>query len=134
MAGPLITDTFTFIGTRDVDGSGNLDTSSGVMLTGFPFRLGKVDVSGFDYWTTLGGFKKGDAGSPTTTQINDSWQNAGKLFTILYEVNAEAGLIGTDATINTVDDAISPAGLPFGPRFRLLFNGGYQFAESFGIL
>jgi len=53
---------------------------------GFPFCLNKIDVSDrgdgepFDYWVTLGGFKKTDGGSPSQAQIDLSLRNAMKLF------------------------------------------------------
>jgi hypothetical protein len=53
---------------------------------GFPFCLNKIDVSDrgdgepFDYWVTLGGFKKTDEGSPSQAQIDLSLRNAMKLF------------------------------------------------------
>lgn len=53
---------------------------------GFPVCLDKVDVSDrgdgqpYDYWITLGGFKKGDAGPPTDQQIYESRRNAMMLF------------------------------------------------------
>ena len=47
---------------------------------GFPFCPAKVDVSAYDYWSTLGGFKKTDGGTPTNQQIADSLGNAMKLF------------------------------------------------------
>jgi len=43
---------------------------------GFPDCSVKIDVSSFDYWVTLGGFKQSDGGSPTENQINDSLINA----------------------------------------------------------
>tara|TARA_R110000772_G_scaffold265896_1_gene387733 strand:+ start:107 stop:796 length:690 start_codon:yes stop_codon:yes gene_type:complete len=45
---------------------------------GFPECLKKCDVSDYDIWVTLGGFKNTD-GSPTQTQINSSLINAMKL-------------------------------------------------------
>jgi len=47
---------------------------------GFPLCLGKVNVSTYDYWVTLGGYKKTDGGTPTDQQIADSLENAMQLF------------------------------------------------------
>lgn len=47
---------------------------------GFPFCLDKIDVSEYDYWVTLGGFKKTDSGSPSQAQIDLSLRNAMKLW------------------------------------------------------
>lgn len=74
-------DPFTFYGTIDTSKPSN--NAGG---EAFPFCVEEVDVSGFDYWTTLGGFKKGDGGSPTTKQIGDSWINACKLYWSSYSV------------------------------------------------
>lgn len=54
---------------------------------GFPSCLDKIDVSPYDYWITLGGFKESDGGSPTTTQINNSLVNAMKLVWSCYSVS-----------------------------------------------
>lgn len=54
---------------------------------GFPFCVDKVDVSGFNYWMTLGGFKKTDGGSPTKKQIELSLFNACRLYWTTYKVN-----------------------------------------------
>ena len=47
---------------------------------GFSFCPNKVDVSGYDYWVTLGGYKKTDTGDPTQAQVNLSLKNAMQLF------------------------------------------------------
>lgn len=50
-------------------------------FNGFPFCLSKVDVSGYDHWTTLGGYNKVDAGSGLDpTGIAGSLDKAAKLF------------------------------------------------------
>ena len=56
----------------------------------FPYCPEKVDVSGYDYWTTLGGFKKGDSGTPSDTQIEDSLRNAMSLFWNLYQITGSS--------------------------------------------
>ena len=47
---------------------------------GFSFCPNKVDVSGYDYWVTLGGYKKTDTGDPTQAQVDLSLKNAMQLF------------------------------------------------------
>ena len=68
---------------------------------GFPFCPAKGDVSGFDYWVTLGGFKKTDGGSPSQAQIDLSLSNAMKLW---WNLN---GIIFDDlSSIDPVDETI----------------------------
>ena len=60
---------------------------------GFPFCLDKLDVSEYDYWTTLGGYKKTDESDEVTqAQINLSLKNAMKVFWNFYgyTINAES--------------------------------------------
>jgi len=52
----------------------------------FPFCPGKVDVSGFDYWTTLGGTQKGN--TPTDQEIALSLINATKLYWLFFRISA----------------------------------------------
>jgi hypothetical protein len=66
---------------------------------GFPSCLDKLDVSPYDYWITLGGFKESDGGSPTTTQINNSLINAMKLvwncYSFSWTATSDAGEIAS---------------------------------------
>ena len=66
---------------------------------GFPSCLDKLDVSPYDYWITLGGFKESDGGSPTTTQINNSLINAMKLvwncYSFSWTATSNAGEIAS---------------------------------------
>ena len=64
---------------------------------GFPFCLDKIDVSEYDYWVTLGGFKKTDSGSPTQLQINNSFTNAMKLF---WNINKLEGSVTDEESSN----------------------------------
>ena len=57
---------------------------------GFPFCFEKVDVSGYDHWTTFGGFNKNSVGNPTDAQIYDSRAAAMKLYWNLYRVELTA--------------------------------------------
>jgi hypothetical protein len=65
----------------------------------FPSCLDKIDVSPYDYWITLGGFKESDGGSPTTTQINNSLVNAMKLvwncYSFSWTATSDAGEIAS---------------------------------------
>lgn len=47
---------------------------------GFPFCLTKVDVSGYDYWTTLSGWSKVSTPADDTASIADSMKNAMALY------------------------------------------------------
>lgn len=49
----------------------------------------KVDVSGFDFWTTASGFNKDSGGTPTQSQIDQSLQLVGKLFWSLHKVDVD---------------------------------------------
>ena len=68
---------FTFFGST------SFTDPDAVMFTGFPFLLDKVDVSTYDFWTTLSGWSKVD--EPVSVElkaqsINDSREKASKLF------------------------------------------------------
>lgn len=74
---------------------------------GFPFCPTKVDVSNFDYWITLGGFKKTDGGSPTQAQIDLSLSNAAKIYWNIYGVTGEATSSLASVTFVNMDEAES---------------------------
>ena len=65
---------FTFLGTRD--------GASDIMFYGFPFVPEDIDVSGFDFYQTLGGTQKG--ATPTDAEIELSHDNAVKLYWNIY--------------------------------------------------
>lgn len=72
---------------------------------GFPECLKKCDVSEYDLWVTLGGFKQSDGGSPTKTQINSSLINAMKLLWNSYSFSYTAtGDSGATASFANDDD------------------------------
>ena len=97
---------------------------------GFPFCLNTIDVldrgdgNAYDYWVTLGGFKKTDSGLPTQTQINLSLQNAMKLFWNGYKINGTASL---DSSYNTasVTDSRNPNTTQLEPFERISLNSGF---------
>jgi len=98
---------------------------------GFPFCLPKVDVSDrgdgdpYDYWITLGGFKKGDAGSPTAQQISDSLRAATKLF---WNYNGHTAEFNSTVTVSIDIEqgefAFGTEDSPFAPRDRVCVGTG----------
>jgi len=101
---------------------------------GFPACLPRLDVDTADYWTTLGGFNKNSAGSPTEFQIAKSKENAMKLFWNLYGFTGEATITSSlifdpsrtrDVTDLSVEDntSISPSGFE-EPYNRVCLKGG----------
>jgi len=108
---------------------------------GFPFCLPKVDVSDrgdgdpYDYWITLGGFKKGDAGSPTAQQISDSLANAMKLFWNYNGHTVDFAIEGGSTTTITADieqgDFTSGSmTAPFEPKDRVCEEDGWNFRKG----
>lgn len=71
---------------------------------GFPFCLERVDVEDFEYWITLGGFKKTDGGSPSQAQINLSLANAMKIFWNGYAINGTASTTETSVNSANIED------------------------------
>ena len=63
---------------------------------GFPSCLGKVDVSVYDHWVTLGGTEKGN--TATESEKSLSLVNAMKLYWNLY--SATASFTATWSTVN----------------------------------
>ena len=96
---------------------------------GFPFCLSKVDVSGFDYWTTLSGVRKS---SPSTSDalIWESLENATKLYWDYngHGVDFEFTEVNIDIEQGDFDSGSAPA--PFGPRDRICRIGGWAFSRS----
>lgn len=85
---------------------------------GFPVRARSFNVEGYSEWMTLGGFKKGDSGSPTAQQIADSRANAMKIFWNLYDVTGSlTSQTGSGVTLNL-------ARMTDGTFYPTPFNGG----------
>ena len=63
---------------------------------GFPFCPVKRNVSVYDYWVTLGGYKKTDTGGPTQAQVDLSLKNAMQLF---WNLDGWTGLLYFGAVI-----------------------------------
>jgi hypothetical protein len=84
---------------------------------GFTTCLNKVDVSGYDYWTTLSGVNEG---APTTsdTLIADSLRKAMKLF---WNFNGCSGL----------NEGIGPASIPFSYTLIIDMDDGDYDSVSF---
>ena len=96
--------------------------------------LTEVDVSGYDYWVTLGNFKKTDGGSPTQSQIDLSLENARKLFWDIYgltgSVTDTSGVDTVTITNATVDDNTTsnlPTDNPYG---KVCNSSTYQNVEK----
>lgn len=81
-------------------------TNAFTVIGAFPFCAPEVDVSIYDYWITLGGFKKGDSGSPSAAQLDDSEIKAMWLYRRLYALNTSYDDNGTAETLetNSIDD------------------------------
>ncbi len=71
---------------------------------GFPYCLSKVDVSGSDYWTTLGGTQKG--GTATESQKNLSIVNAMKIVWNFESIDftLSSNTSGGSKSISSLDD------------------------------
>jgi hypothetical protein len=77
---------------------------------GFPFCGSKQDVSSFDKWQTLGGYKDTDTDDVTPSQINQSLVNAVKIYWNLYGLSLFARSLDDN---NSVDiEAGSPSSSP----------------------
>jgi hypothetical protein len=76
-------------------------SNNGFGGTGLPLDIEKVDVSGFDFWTTLGGFVKGSTGKPTVAQ--QGLKQACNLYWNLNSINADCEVTGS----NTIDTAFA---------------------------
>lgn len=64
---------------------------------GFPYCLIKSDISSFDHWVTLGGYKKTDAGGVTQEQIHNSFVTAMNLYWNTYALHLDVGMSGADS-------------------------------------
>lgn len=89
-----------------------------------------VNVDDFDYWVTLGGFKKTDGGSPTAKQISDSRKNAMKLFWLLHGVKGTAVDNWDDSTLTDLDLDMSPPAT--SNSSGIFFNKRKNDANAFG--
>lgn len=72
---------------------------------GFTSCLQKVDVSGYDRWTTLGGVSK-ESPTPTNAKIAKSLDNAMKLYWNLYSLKGTCSVSGTDADGSTISSSV----------------------------
>jgi hypothetical protein len=73
-------------------------------LNGLPGCVPKVDVSGFDYWTTASGYNKDDFDASTAVtqeQIDQSLHKIGRLFWNLYRVTCRTGYLSNPSSILT---------------------------------
>lgn len=90
---------------------------------GFTTCLDRVDVTEYDYWITLGGFKKGDAGTPTAQQIEDSFRWAMKLFWQWRGVTGIAKTTNESGTSRVDNVALSGPKEPFERVCPFSLNG-----------
>jgi len=72
--------------------------------SGFPLCLEKVDVSGYDRWTTLGGVSK-ESPSPTDAKISTSLVNAMKLYWNLYSLKGTCSVSGSN-NVETISASV----------------------------
>ena len=90
---------------------------------GFSFCPVSVDVSSKDFWITMSGRKKTDAGTPTAAEINESKAKAMKVWWNAYQVTAQtSNLLGgvTTTQSNPVFSLSSTAaGVPAEPKDRV---------------
>lgn len=77
---------------------------------GFAECISKVDVSGYDKWQTLGGFKDTDSGSPSDAQLLLSLENAMRFYWNLYGLNPSARSLDDNNSIDI--EAGSPSSSP----------------------
>lgn len=76
---------------------------------GFPFCPNSVNVDSFYDYMTLGGYRKGDTGGASASQINDSLVGAMELFWNSYELDADASAditLGSDNLSASVSDVV----------------------------
>jgi hypothetical protein len=89
---------------------------------GFPYCLPKVNVLDFTKWTTLSGFNNESGGTPTQTQIDNSFALALKLFWNAYKLNCVASVEGV--SITSVDSENDAGGRILTPKERIEGNVG----------
>jgi hypothetical protein len=68
---------------------------------GFPFCPVNLEVSVYDYWTTLGGFNHESGGTPLQAEIDLSLVNAMKLYWNFY--GATLSVSAATAEVNNID-------------------------------
>jgi hypothetical protein len=105
---------------------------------GFSFCLTKVDVSGFDYWTSLGGWSKVNEPSSDALKaqsIADSFQNAMKLYFNYNGHSIDVDLGGIRTLTLDIDQYVWDGGsvtVPFEPKDRACRSGGWNaFIETY---
>lgn len=132
-------ESFTFFGTLNYT-DGVLDSDTSVLFNGFPFQLEKVDVSGFDYWTTLGGTTKENVESLTDAEKEanklTAVKNAVLLYWNLYAVNGSIDFPAKTATdkIDATNDLASGADTPIKRIKPTTFSSkdfGFALSESY---
>ena len=70
-------------------------------LNGLPGCVPKVDVSGFDYWTTASGYNKDSVGAVTQEQIEQSLHKIGLLYWNMHRVTCATGNVSIPISMLT---------------------------------
>ena len=93
-------------------------------LNGLPGCVPKVDVSGFDYWTTASGYNKDDFDASTAVtqeQIDQSLHKIGRLFWNLYRLELDCYVVNGNPAITEliIDGTIDQSGTAIQPNERV---------------
>jgi hypothetical protein len=109
------------------------------MGNGFPFCLSKIDVSGYDKWTTLGGWNKTSVGTPNHSEIG--LNQASKLWWMFNGVTAQgqkfvSGIEDESVTVSVDHENHPNSGTDAGPPFveytsTNFVDPKYRICESF---
>ena len=100
-----------------------------VLFTGFPFLLEKIDVSGYDYWTTLGGVNK-DSPVASGEKISKSLEKAMKLYWNYNGHSVEFADFSPETLTIDIEQGIFEDGsdaAPFEPQDRICRTSGWDF-------
>jgi len=104
------------------------------MGNGFPFCLKKEDVSGYDYWTTLGGYNKNDADALIEpTGIAESLEKAMKLYWNYNGHSVEFADLSPETLTIDIEQGVFENGsdaAPFEPRDRICKTSGWDFDQT----
>ena len=101
---------------------------------GFPYCAEKVDVSGYDYWTTLGGYNKDDADALIEpTGIAESLEKAMKLYWNYNGHSVEFADLSPETLTIDIEQGVFENGsdaAPFEPRDRICKTSGWDFDQT----
>jgi hypothetical protein len=97
-------------------------------LNGLPGCVPKIDVSGFDYWTTASGYNKDSVGAVTQEQIDQSLHKIGWLFWNLYRITCATGYVSIPGPVLTevivgewtiIESEFDLVSVPIEPKARV---------------